>query len=415
MTVITLQFFCVPDHFNKTSKHSVHYHLTNCKMNESNLLPISNELTFQQPIDLFGRNSSTLCSELSSSDKEFEAFDAQSGSHLPAANNLLGSHQHNHPQLHHKLVKNLPFSDFSTLMNVDHVGGKVDYAPNFLDDQGDQQDVAPFGSDSFRATRNDSSFEAQTMRSNGETILNFVQNCSIGSAISSSIPDVNYSPADKRAGFDLSSELLSDDDEVSLESIIDMQPLEEVPNSSCEQKRDHDDSFLNFLQVFSKSLSRRNSSTCTLREFACQIEQENFIGDQQVRELTQNAVRLSPLTQADVLEDNRSAKRIKLKSNQENQCADIATGEMVDPLKRMCYSMEKSAQTMKALQEWDRKKGLPKSHCQTMVNTSRSREQLQSGLVLQKWNGVPLLMLPGAKVKVTRRKFRGVKVVELED
>jgi hypothetical protein len=74
-----------------------------------------------------------------------------------------------------------------------------------------------------------------------------------------------------------------------------------------------------------------------------------------------------------------------------------------------------STETTRALQEWDRENGLPKSHSPTMVNSSRSREQLQSVMILQKWNGVPLLLLPGAKVKVTRRKFRGVKITDSKD
>lgn len=44
-----------------------------------------------------------------------------------------------------------------------------------------------------------------------------------------------------------------------------------------------------------------------------------------------------------------------------------------------------------SLQKWDKKNGLPKSHSQTMVNSSRSREQLQKGVILKKWNGSPLI------------------------
>ncbi|KAI2496563.1 hypothetical protein MHU86_17955 [Fragilaria crotonensis] len=80
---------------------------------------------------------------------------------------------------------------------------------------------------------------------------------------------------------------------------------------------------------------------------------------------------------------------------------------------RLNLAMKLSSLTTSSLQEWDRANGLPKSHSQTMVNSSRSREQLQSGLVLQKWNGTPLLRLPGARVKVRRRMFKGEKVVGL--
>lgn len=54
-------------------------------------------------------------------------------------------------------------------------------------------------------------------------------------------------------------------------------------------------------------------------------------------------------------------------------------------------AMERTTSTMKLLQDWDRAHGLPASHCQTMVNTSRSRKQLKEGVVLKKWNGSPLL------------------------
>ena len=84
-------------------------------------------------------------------------------------------------------------------------------------------------------------------------------------------------------------------------------------------------------------------------------------------------------------------------------------------LEKLHHAMTNSVNSMTALQNWDRANGLPKSHCQTMVNTSRSREQLQSGMLLQKWNGQPLLHLPGAKVKVVRRMFRGKKVIEIDD
>jgi hypothetical protein len=82
---------------------------------------------------------------------------------------------------------------------------------------------------------------------------------------------------------------------------------------------------------------------------------------------------------------------------------------------KLQQAMNQSSFTMSSLQEWDKANGLPKSHCQTMVNSSRSREQLQSGLVLQKWDGRPLLHIPGAKVKVTRRMFRGTKVAGFGD
>lgn len=54
-------------------------------------------------------------------------------------------------------------------------------------------------------------------------------------------------------------------------------------------------------------------------------------------------------------------------------------------------AMDRTADTQQLLQEWDRANGLPKSHSQTMVNSSRSRKQLTDGVILKKWNGAPLL------------------------
>ena len=54
-------------------------------------------------------------------------------------------------------------------------------------------------------------------------------------------------------------------------------------------------------------------------------------------------------------------------------------------------AMDRTADTQQQLQEWDRANGLPKSHSQTMVNSSRSRKQLTDGVILKKWNGAPLL------------------------
>lgn len=75
---------------------------------------------------------------------------------------------------------------------------------------------------------------------------------------------------------------------------------------------------------------------------------------------------------------------------------DVSTTvpENLDPEKMMIKlqnMMKKSLGTQKALQKWDKDNGLPKSHSQTMVNTSRSRKQLQDGIILPKWDGSPLI------------------------
>lgn len=113
-------------------------------------------------------------------------------------------------------------------------------------------------------------------------------------------------------------------------------------------------------------------------------------------------------------EDSGSKNIVKFAEPREETAVKDAALELNFVLKRLKLAMIESTKSQQSLQRWDRKNGLPASHCQTMVNSARSREQLLSGMVLQKWNGVPLLMLPGARVKVTRRQFRGVKVAEIE-
>lgn len=68
--------------------------------------------------------------------------------------------------------------------------------------------------------------------------------------------------------------------------------------------------------------------------------------------------------------------------------------ENLDPekmMKRLQELMAQSYTTQSNLQQWDKANGLPKSHSQTMVNTSRSRKQLLDGVILPKWDGTPLI------------------------
>jgi len=60
-------------------------------------------------------------------------------------------------------------------------------------------------------------------------------------------------------------------------------------------------------------------------------------------------------------------------------------------MRRLKGLMDRTQVSQKRLQKWDKKNGLPKSHSQTMVNSSRSRMQLQKGVILKKWNGDPLI------------------------
>jgi len=58
---------------------------------------------------------------------------------------------------------------------------------------------------------------------------------------------------------------------------------------------------------------------------------------------------------------------------------------------RLDHLMFQSELTQSALQYFDKRRGLPKSHCPSMVNSSRSRKQLLEGKIIKKWNGCPLL------------------------
>jgi hypothetical protein len=53
--------------------------------------------------------------------------------------------------------------------------------------------------------------------------------------------------------------------------------------------------------------------------------------------------------------------------------------------------MNRSEESQDQLQQWDISQGLPKSHSPAMVKTSRSRRQLQTGRILPKWDGSPLI------------------------
>jgi hypothetical protein len=53
--------------------------------------------------------------------------------------------------------------------------------------------------------------------------------------------------------------------------------------------------------------------------------------------------------------------------------------------------MKESEHSQSQLEDWDEDHGLPKSHCLTMVSSSRSRRQLQQGVILPKWDGTPLI------------------------
>ena len=75
-------------------------------------------------------------------------------------------------------------------------------------------------------------------------------------------------------------------------------------------------------------------------------------------------------------------------SDEESRKLPSDPEEMVKKLRAL---MDRSSTTQQALQEFDKQRGLPRSHSQTMVNSSRSRRQLLEGKVIAKWDGSPLI------------------------
>ena len=76
-----------------------------------------------------------------------------------------------------------------------------------------------------------------------------------------------------------------------------------------------------------------------------------------------------------------------------SECMDKAQfkQEMCMSFDRLKCIMRKSRSTQDLLQDWDKKQGLPKSHSRTMMQTNRSRIQIEDNRVLPKWNGQPLI------------------------
>jgi hypothetical protein len=82
-------------------------------------------------------------------------------------------------------------------------------------------------------------------------------------------------------------------------------------------------------------------------------------------------------------------KKPKKKPEQPAAPAQIPLPDKPDPeilkldptklMKKLQESMSRTSSSMRQLQEWDRAKGLPKSHSQTMVNSNKSRKQLAEG------------------------------------
>ena len=70
----------------------------------------------------------------------------------------------------------------------------------------------------------------------------------------------------------------------------------------------------------------------------------------------------------------------------------LAIGSKSSPsMDRLRALMAKSIESMKLLEEHDRRQGLRKCDAQNMMNTARSRKQILENRILKKWDGTPLI------------------------
>ena len=70
----------------------------------------------------------------------------------------------------------------------------------------------------------------------------------------------------------------------------------------------------------------------------------------------------------------------------------LAIGSKSSPsMDRLRALMAKSIESMKRLEEHDRRQGLRKCDAQNMMNTARSRKQILENRILKKWDGTPLI------------------------
>ena len=67
------------------------------------------------------------------------------------------------------------------------------------------------------------------------------------------------------------------------------------------------------------------------------------------------------------------------------------SNESSPSMDRLRALMAKSIESMKLLEEHDRRQGLRKCDAQNMMNTARSRKQILENRILKKWDGTPLI------------------------
>jgi hypothetical protein len=83
---------------------------------------------------------------------------------------------------------------------------------------------------------------------------------------------------------------------------------------------------------------------------------------------------------------SKKKKNAKTPKPKAIKSAELPPQSKDDPdviMTRLKALMERTVMSQKNLQKFDKQNGLPRSHAQTMINTSRSRKQLQNGVVLK--------------------------------
>ena len=77
----------------------------------------------------------------------------------------------------------------------------------------------------------------------------------------------------------------------------------------------------------------------------------------------------------------KTAKAPKAKANKSTELPPQSKDDPEVIMTRLKALMERTVMSQRNLQKYDKLNGLPRSHAQTMINTSRSRKQLQKGVV----------------------------------
>mmetsp|Transcript_15845 Transcript_15845/g.23991 ORF Transcript_15845/g.23991 Transcript_15845/m.23991 type:complete len:849 (+) Transcript_15845:111-2657(+) len=96
---------------------------------------------------------------------------------------------------------------------------------------------------------------------------------------------------------------------------------------------------------------------------------------------------LEPLRLPQKSKKKRAVKAPKTKPTKLEELPGQSKDDPEIIMTRLNALMERTIMSQKTLQKYDKKNGLPRSHAQTMVSSSRSRKQLQKGIMSKKWDG----------------------------